>query len=252
MAASNQDTQAAGSSPCCAAAREPTLAPAIAAPEVAPGQGTPPSTLGTDTMVQLPGGQFLMGADDREGYPADGEGPMRKIRSGPSGWTAPPSPTGSSRSSSRRPATSDRGRALRLVVRLRRAAARPTFRPPAPWRRRPGGGRSTAPTGGTPKGRTRRLTAAPTIPWSRSPGTTPARTQVGRQAPPHRGRVGVRRARRPGAAALPLGRRAHARWRAPHERLAGHVPDEQHPRGRLPRHGARGRLRAQRLRPATI
>jgi formylglycine-generating enzyme required for sulfatase activity len=30
-------------------------------------------------MVLLPGGQFLMGADDRAGYPADGEGPVRPV-----------------------------------------------------------------------------------------------------------------------------------------------------------------------------
>jgi formylglycine-generating enzyme required for sulfatase activity len=34
-------------------------------------------------MVLLPGGQFLMGTDDREGYQADGEGPVRKIRLNP-------------------------------------------------------------------------------------------------------------------------------------------------------------------------
>jgi formylglycine-generating enzyme required for sulfatase activity len=30
-------------------------------------------------MVSLPGGRFLMGTDDREGFPADGEGPVREI-----------------------------------------------------------------------------------------------------------------------------------------------------------------------------
>jgi formylglycine-generating enzyme required for sulfatase activity len=30
-------------------------------------------------MVLLPGGRFLMGADDRAGYPADGEGPVRPV-----------------------------------------------------------------------------------------------------------------------------------------------------------------------------
>jgi formylglycine-generating enzyme len=37
----------------------------------------------TDGMVLLSGGEFLMGTDDREGYPADGEGPVRKIRLDP-------------------------------------------------------------------------------------------------------------------------------------------------------------------------
>ena len=39
--------------------------------------------VGVANMVLLPGGQFLMGTDDREGYPADGEGPVRKIRLSP-------------------------------------------------------------------------------------------------------------------------------------------------------------------------
>jgi formylglycine-generating enzyme len=34
-------------------------------------------------MALLPGGEFLMGTDDRGGYPADGEGPVRKIRLDP-------------------------------------------------------------------------------------------------------------------------------------------------------------------------
>ncbi|WUG76985.1 formylglycine-generating enzyme family protein [Streptomyces sp. NBC_00457] len=31
-------------------------------------------------MVPLPGGEFLMGAEDSEGFPADGEGPVRAVR----------------------------------------------------------------------------------------------------------------------------------------------------------------------------
>ncbi len=34
----------------------------------------------TEDMVQLPGGRFLMGTDDRSGFPADGEGPIRSVR----------------------------------------------------------------------------------------------------------------------------------------------------------------------------
>lgn len=33
----------------------------------------------TDGMVQLPGGRFLMGTEDRSGFPADGEGPIRAV-----------------------------------------------------------------------------------------------------------------------------------------------------------------------------
>lgn len=30
-------------------------------------------------MILIPGGTFLMGTDDKEGFPADGEGPTRKV-----------------------------------------------------------------------------------------------------------------------------------------------------------------------------
>lgn len=33
----------------------------------------------TTGMVLLPGGSFLMGTDDKEGFPADGEGPVREV-----------------------------------------------------------------------------------------------------------------------------------------------------------------------------
>jgi formylglycine-generating enzyme required for sulfatase activity len=31
-------------------------------------------------MLPIPGGEFLMGTDDQEGFPADGEGPVRRVR----------------------------------------------------------------------------------------------------------------------------------------------------------------------------
>jgi formylglycine-generating enzyme len=34
-------------------------------------------------MIELPGGEFLMGASRREGFPEDGEGPVRKVRLSP-------------------------------------------------------------------------------------------------------------------------------------------------------------------------
>ncbi|KQX48891.1 MULTISPECIES: SUMF1/EgtB/PvdO family nonheme iron enzyme [unclassified Paenibacillus] len=34
---------------------------------------------GTEGMVYLQGGKFLMGTDDKEGFPADGEGPVREV-----------------------------------------------------------------------------------------------------------------------------------------------------------------------------
>ncbi|MFJ3777964.1 formylglycine-generating enzyme family protein [Streptomyces sp. NPDC090075] len=36
-----------------------------------------------DGMVALPGGEFLMGAEDADGFPADGEGPVRAVRVAP-------------------------------------------------------------------------------------------------------------------------------------------------------------------------
>ncbi|MEV5205095.1 formylglycine-generating enzyme family protein [Streptomyces sp. NPDC053720] len=38
---------------------------------------------GTEGMVLLPGGEFLMGAEDAEGFPDDGEGPVRAVRLDP-------------------------------------------------------------------------------------------------------------------------------------------------------------------------
>ena len=36
-----------------------------------------------DGMVYIPGGEFLMGTDQKEGFPADGEGPVRKVKINP-------------------------------------------------------------------------------------------------------------------------------------------------------------------------
>ncbi|MFS0824429.1 formylglycine-generating enzyme family protein [Bacillus sp. 1P02SD] len=37
----------------------------------------------TDGMVYIPGGEFLMGTDLKEGFPADGEGPIRNVKVNP-------------------------------------------------------------------------------------------------------------------------------------------------------------------------
>ncbi|WP_030600148.1 formylglycine-generating enzyme family protein [Streptomyces fulvoviolaceus] len=50
-----------------------------AAPVVPLGDGTSQH----DGMVLLPGGTFLMGADDADGFPADGEGPVREVTVSP-------------------------------------------------------------------------------------------------------------------------------------------------------------------------
>ena len=173
---------------------------------------------GLGRPCQVPAGRFLMGSTD-----------PRVIRA-----TARARCTGSSSSRSdrrchghqrrvrrvrRRDRPPDRGRTLRLVVRLRRPAAR-RLPGPAPWPRRRGGARSTAPTGATPRACSPTSTTAATTPSSTSRGTTPWRSARGRAAPAHRGRVGARGARRP-RSAVPVGRRARTRRRAPHERLPG-------------------------------
>jgi formylglycine-generating enzyme len=42
----------------------------------------------TDDMVLLDGGEFLMGSEDRDGFPADGEGPVRRVTLSPF-WADP-------------------------------------------------------------------------------------------------------------------------------------------------------------------
>ena len=77
----HEQADRSSASPCCAASRgasPATIADDAVAPAAPAGEGDP-----TAGMVLLPGGQFLMGTDEREGYPADGEGPVRKIRLSP-------------------------------------------------------------------------------------------------------------------------------------------------------------------------
>lgn len=70
---------------CCAASRESngdeatsTASGSDAAPKPSSAP-TPP----TEGMVQLEGGSFLMGTDSDEGFPADGEGPVREVHVDP-------------------------------------------------------------------------------------------------------------------------------------------------------------------------
>ncbi|MFG3530039.1 formylglycine-generating enzyme family protein [Streptomyces sp. NPDC047917] len=61
--------------PCCGPSTGRSAAPP------GPFRGPLPGReVSTDDMVALPGGEFLMGADDTEGFPADGEGPVRAVR----------------------------------------------------------------------------------------------------------------------------------------------------------------------------
>ncbi|MCX5414392.1 formylglycine-generating enzyme family protein [Streptomyces sp. NBC_00059] len=68
-------------SSCCSPGRGKPDGPSgsvpAALPEPAPASGGGP---GHDGMVLLPGGSFLMGTEDPEGFRADGEGPVREVR----------------------------------------------------------------------------------------------------------------------------------------------------------------------------
>src|SRR5690348_11188945 len=84
--------------PCCAASRAhidisdtlktPQTSPApasemvagVAAAATAVAERPAPSETAREGMVYIPGGEFLMGTDDKEGFPADGEGPIRRVR----------------------------------------------------------------------------------------------------------------------------------------------------------------------------
>jgi formylglycine-generating enzyme required for sulfatase activity len=59
---------------CCAASRG-----GQGEHDPAPSDPAPATPAGTAGMVLLPGAEFLMGTDDAEGYPSDGEGPVRRV-----------------------------------------------------------------------------------------------------------------------------------------------------------------------------
>ena len=124
-----------------------------------------------------------------------------------------------------------RGGAIRLVVRLRRAPAGrlPTHpgRGRGPVVAQGGGSRLATPGGPAVVARRSPRSPRPTCLLERRPGVL----HLGGRPPADRGRVGVRGPRGARWQGLPLGRRARARRRAPDERLAGRLPDQQH-RGR--------------------
>ena len=72
-----RDDQSLGP-PCFAASRRKSAAEAP--PPALPGSGRPHASEG---MVLLPAADFLMGTNDPEGYPADGERPVRWVRLSP-------------------------------------------------------------------------------------------------------------------------------------------------------------------------
>ncbi|MFD8888631.1 SUMF1/EgtB/PvdO family nonheme iron enzyme [Streptomyces erythrochromogenes] len=48
-----------------------------------PGPRTEAARRAARRLVDLPGGRFLMGTDDPDGFPADGEGPVREVTVSP-------------------------------------------------------------------------------------------------------------------------------------------------------------------------
>jgi sulfatase modifying factor 1 len=70
---------------CCSAGRADKELSQAAIPsqagQIEPIAGHPLSSL--DTMVLLPGGEFMMGTDDQEGFQSDGEGPVRAVTINP-------------------------------------------------------------------------------------------------------------------------------------------------------------------------
>ena len=223
-------------------------------PQTTRAEGAPPHP----GMVWIPGGTFLMGSDDHypEEAPAhqvtrrrllDGRahGHQRGVRpvreedpaTSPSP-SAPPDPADYP------------GAAPELLVAASvvfRQPTRPvvldnpynwwTYVPGANWRHPQGPGSSV-----------KRLPDHPVVhvAWE----DVEAYAAVGRQGAADRGRVGVRRPRRPGRRHLRLGRRAHARRPVDGEHLAGRVPPPEHRRRRPHGHRTRRLVPAQRLRPA--
>ncbi|QHT63927.1 formylglycine-generating enzyme family protein [Paenibacillus lycopersici] len=61
---------------CCSGVRDPSAARNGLDPAIT---GRRAEADPTEGMLFLPGGEFLMGTDDREGFPGDGEGPVRKV-----------------------------------------------------------------------------------------------------------------------------------------------------------------------------
>ncbi|WP_411103131.1 formylglycine-generating enzyme family protein [Streptomyces sp. cmx-4-9] len=65
---------------CCTPGREAASSPAApAAPAPAVRRRDPAAERAVRDLVEVAGGRFLMGTDDPDGFPADGEGPVREV-----------------------------------------------------------------------------------------------------------------------------------------------------------------------------
>jgi sulfatase modifying factor 1 len=72
-----QSASSADPAPCCAGGKKAEPLAATPVTESAPRQHARAASL--EGMAYLPGGAFLMGTDLHEGFPADGEGPVRQV-----------------------------------------------------------------------------------------------------------------------------------------------------------------------------
>ena len=164
----------------------------------AAGDGAP------DSLVTVPGGRYRMGDESAWSYPGTGRGRCTTVELTAFHMDATPSPS-PVRRVRRGHGVADRGRAVRMVLRLRWVAARRLPAHAGVSRVRPGGARSWGPTGPIPRDLSRILRIGGTIPLSTSRGTT--RRPIAR-GPGHdcqRRRNGRRRPEGDSRAAVPVG-----------------------------------------------
>ena len=209
---------------CCAPSAPTRDSPGVAAVTI-----TRPGS--TDGMVELAGGEFLMGNAGPHSYPDDGEGPVRRGRL--DGFWIDACAVSNADFADFVEATGHDTEAERFGWSFVFAGLLPDEFPPtrgvahAPWWRQVEHADWSRP-------------GRPAV-GSRRPAEPPGRTcelerhsgllRLGRQAPADGGGVGVRGAGRARREAVPVGRRARAGRRAPHERLAG---NGSRPRTRAP------------------
>ncbi len=99
--------------PCCVPSRQRAALLGV------PGNALNRVTSGsTEEMIKLDGGAFLMGTNSAEGFPADGEGPVREITLDPFYIDAAPVTNAQFAEFTRASGYRDRSRAIRMVLRF--------------------------------------------------------------------------------------------------------------------------------------